>query len=289
MQTTRSNDRTQMFSDEEIGKQLERILADSHFAHSEILRNFLKFIISETLEGRSNCLKEYTIALNVLKKPKTFRPKEDCIVRIHAVRLRKALADYYNGPGVMDPIRISLPKGNYVPDFTENMEFVLNAVLDHQHSHQDGEFIDGPNITAAVMPFHHQDRSQVMRKFSDGLGIQLSTALMKIKSLSVISFNISRRVPEKFTDVKDIGNLFHAQYIFTGDVQSQKNSIRVTVQIIRADNCELVWSETFERKLTETNSFKVQDEIINQLIRSMQKDSNILRERRNPVSIMAVA
>jgi TolB-like protein len=289
MLPTISKDGDLRFSHEEIARQLEKMVSDPHFAHSEILRNFLKFIISETIEGRSNCLKEYTIALNVLKKPKTFRPKENCIVRIHAVRLRKALVDYYNGPGAMDPIRITLPKGNYVPHFTDNMEFVLNSVLSHQPCQQDGHFIDGQCMTTAVIPFHNQDRKQIIKNFSDGLGIQLSSALMKIKSLSVISYNISRRVPEKFTDVKDIGHLFHAQYVFTGDVQSQKNSVRVTVQIIKADTCEQVWSQTFEKKVTETNSFKIQDEIIDQVMKSMQKENKILLEKRKPVSIMAVA
>lgn len=284
-----SNDRDLKFSNEEIIRQLEKILAEPHFAHSEILRNFLRFIITETIEGRSNRLKEYTIALNVLKKPKTFRPEENCIVRIHAVRLRKALLDYYSGSGMMDAIRISLPKGNYVPHFSDNMDFVLGSVLSSQPCHHDSIFNDGECTTTAVIPFHHEDRKQLIRNFSDGLGIQLCSVLMKIKSLSVISYNMSRRVPEKFTDVKDIGHLFHAQYIFTGDVQSQKNTIRVTVQIIKADTCEQVWSRTFERKLTETNSFKVQDDIIDQVIKGMQKDNKILLEKSKPVSIMSVA
>ena len=288
MQAPKSSTAELKFSNEEISRQIEKMLTDPHFSHSEILRNFLKFIVTETIEGRSNCLKEYTIALNVLNKPITFKPKENCIVRIHAVRLRKALVDYYTTSGAMDDIRITLPKGNYVPDFTDNMDYVLNSVLSHQPLPQVGPYMDG-HMTAAVIPFHYQDKKQLVKNFSDGLGIQLSSALMKIKSLSVISYNISRRVPEKFTDVRDIGHLFHAQYVFTGDVQCQKNSTRVTVQMIKTDTLEQVWSQTFERKVTETNSFKVQDEIIDQVIKSMQKQDKILLEKRTGVSIMAVA
>lgn len=277
------------FTKEKIEKQVEKIFADRHFASSEILRNFLSFIVTETIEGRSNILKEYTIALKVLNKPKTFRPKENCIVRIHAVRLRKALIDYYNGPGSMDEIRITLPKGNYVPLFTDNMEQVLNLVLGHQAHQTDKCFVEGQAMTTAVLPFHFQDRKQIVRNFSDGLGIQLSSALMKIKSLSVISYNISRRIPEKFSDVKGIGDLFHAQYVFTGDVQYQKNMMRVTVQMVKADTSEQVWSQMFERKVTDTNSFKVQDEIIDRVIKAMHQQGKIISQRKKGMSVMAVA
>ena len=175
------------FPEQKIKSQLEKIFGDPHFASSEILRNFLSFIVTETIEGRSNRLKEYTIALKVLNKPKTFKPKENCIVRIHAVRLRKALQNYFNGPGSLDEIRIILPKGNYVPVFSDNMEHVLNSVLSDQPGQPDVGFIDERAMITAVIPFHYHDRKQLVKNFSDGLGIQLSSALMRIKSLSVIS------------------------------------------------------------------------------------------------------
>jgi TolB-like protein len=289
MQSTTPNTGEPKFSIEKIKRQVDRILADPHFASSEVLRKFLRFIVTETIEGRSNCLKEYTIALKVLNKPKTFKPKENCIVRIHAVRLRKALQNYFSGPGSLDEIRIILPKGNYVPVFSDNMEHVLNSVLSDQPSRPEVGIIDEHSMTTAVIPFHYHDRKQMVRNFSDGLGIQLSSALMRIKSLSVISYNISRRVPEKFADVRDIGHLFHAQFVFTGDVQCQKNTMRVTVQMIKANTSEQIWSEMFERKVTENNRFKVQDEIIDQVIKAMYQQGKILIQKNKGVSIMAVA
>jgi TolB-like protein len=169
------------------------------------------------------------------------------------------------------------------------MDYVLNSVLNPRPYQQNGLPLEGHCMTTAVIPFHYLDRKQIVKNFSDGLGLQLSTALMKIKSLSVISYNISRRVPDKFADVKDIGQLFHAQYVFTGDVQCQRNSMRITVQMIKADTCEQVWSQMFERKVTDSNSFKVQDEIIDQVIRNMQKQNKILVEKNKAASIMAVA
>src|SRR6478672_4614225 len=98
------------FSKDEIRQQLKKIFSDPIFSVSDILKRFLSFISEETLDGRSNQIKEYTIGLKVLNKTFGFNPKEDAIVRIHAGRLRRALANYYRTVGASDPIYISMPK-----------------------------------------------------------------------------------------------------------------------------------------------------------------------------------
>jgi TolB-like protein len=275
------------FSPEQISRQVNKILEDPHFRSSEILSNFLNFIVTETIKGDANRLKEYTIALSVLHKPKTFNPKENCIVRIHAVRLRKALQDYYNGPGAGDEIRISLPKGNYVPVFSENIDQLLNSVLGHGPTLS--QVVEDHSLTTAVLPFQYHGKKEAVRSFTDGLGVHLSSALTKVKSLSLISYNISRRLPEKFSDIKEIGHLFHAQCLFAGDVQCQNNVVRVTVEMIRADTSEQLWSETFERTVTGSNSFTVQDEIISRVVKALCRQIKSMVSVNKPAKIMAVA
>jgi hypothetical protein len=143
---------------------LDKIFRDEHFASSETLKTFLGFIVEEKLQGRENCLKEYTIAVKVLKKGITFKPQENCIVRIHAVRLRKALASYYAGSGAMDEIRISLPKGSYVPQFSDNVDMMLSSVF-HKRTDDNRSFVNGRPFTAAVIPFHHMERNQLVKSF----------------------------------------------------------------------------------------------------------------------------
>jgi len=108
-----------VFSKDQIYQQLQTIFADPTFAVSDILKRFLSFITEETLEGRSNQIKEYTIAVKVLHKPFGFNPKEDAIVRIHAGRLRRALRQYYKGNGATDQMYVSMPTGGYVPVFAD--------------------------------------------------------------------------------------------------------------------------------------------------------------------------
>ena len=95
--------------------QLDRILDSTPFAQSKRRQRFLEFIVGETLAGRGDRLKGYTIALEVFERSSGFNSNVDPIVRIEAGKLRDKLREYYETEGHGDPIRIDLPKGTYTP------------------------------------------------------------------------------------------------------------------------------------------------------------------------------
>jgi Tol biopolymer transport system component len=97
--------------------ELERILADPLFQTSNQLAAFLRFVVENTLAGKSEQLKEYVIGVEVLKRGPAYNPREDPAVRIVAGRLRSKLAEYYQGSGQSDQVHIELPRGGYVPAF----------------------------------------------------------------------------------------------------------------------------------------------------------------------------
>ena len=96
---------------------LARVTGSAQLRPMSQLAAFLNFIVLRTLEGREKEIKGYTIAVEALGRPESFDPLIDPIVRVEAGRLRKALADYYAGPGRDDPVRIEVPRGSYVPRF----------------------------------------------------------------------------------------------------------------------------------------------------------------------------
>ena len=102
---------------EVIGSQLEKILASDIFAASDSLRRLLDFVVHETVGGRGEAIKEYSLAVSVLGKGEAFDPKADPIVRVQMRRLREHLAEYYAGDGRNDPLIIDIPKGRYVAAF----------------------------------------------------------------------------------------------------------------------------------------------------------------------------
>jgi tetratricopeptide (TPR) repeat protein len=100
-----------------IRAQLERVLGASEFQAHERRSAFLRYIVEETLAGRSERLKGYNIAVEALGRDETFNPQTDPVVRLEARQLRSDLAHYFLNVGPDDPVRIDIPKGGYVPTF----------------------------------------------------------------------------------------------------------------------------------------------------------------------------
>ena len=104
-------------SRDEVRAQMRRILADPTLQASPRRRELLRFVVEETLAGRADRLKGFTIALAVFGRQDDFDPQSDPVVRVEARRLRRDLGSYYVTAGKRDPLVISIPKGGYVPHF----------------------------------------------------------------------------------------------------------------------------------------------------------------------------
>jgi len=102
-------------SSDETRAQLERILACHELQMSDHRAAFLRFIVEETLAGRAHHIKGYTVAVTVFERDETFDAQNDPVVRLEARKLRRELDTYYANKGRHDPVRISVPKGGYVP------------------------------------------------------------------------------------------------------------------------------------------------------------------------------
>lgn len=99
--------------------QLSQILRSSGFVHARRMRQFLEFVVEETLAGRAHQLCEYSIGISVFGRNEFFNPSLDPIVRNDARRLRQKLTEYYLQLNSQNNshIRIDIPKGGYVPVF----------------------------------------------------------------------------------------------------------------------------------------------------------------------------
>ncbi len=96
---------------------LETILASPGFAGSPQLSRFLRYLVDNTIAGDREALKETGIALGVFNRGPNYHPKADPIVRVEARRLRLRLDAFYAAEGLEEPVKITLPKGAYMPVF----------------------------------------------------------------------------------------------------------------------------------------------------------------------------
>jgi TolB-like protein len=254
------------FSDNLIIDQLDRIFIHPDFSKSEILKKFLSYIVHETLTGNSGFLKEYTIALYVLDKPVNFNPQKDCIVRIHAVRLRQALANYYLDMGANDKIIIEIPKGKYVPIFIDRQQWISEKKLSLAHEEIKRRPIESDPATIAILPFSNTTEGKLVRAFNDSMCLQLCSSISQMNHLSVIAYQAVSSLTTKYIDLNEMGATVGFNYVITGGTQYVNRILRVNIQIIDIRTSKQIWSRIFERKPTATRLFDIQDEICQQTI-----------------------
>lgn len=98
-------------------EMLEKLLASETFGRSGRARDLLRYLVEQEQAGHADRLKGFTIAVDVFGKDADFDPATDAVVRVQARRLRELLAHYFDTEGANDPIRISIPRGSYVPTY----------------------------------------------------------------------------------------------------------------------------------------------------------------------------
>jgi len=143
---------------EAINDQLERILAKPPMVSSPSLSRFLRFIVGETVAGRTEGITEYNLGVRVFNRGEEFNPRMDPIVRVQAHHLRARLTQYYAGPGSADPIVIELPSRTYVPVFRAAQPVAVPAAASEQpsveHTHKEPALpakMRGPIVVTAVV------------------------------------------------------------------------------------------------------------------------------------------
>ncbi len=111
----------------------------------------------------------------------------------------------------------------------------------------------------AVLPFTDMNEKKDQEYFSDGLAETLLDLLAKTPGLHVIARTSSFSFKGKSDDIPTIASKLHVANILQGSVRRSGNHLRVTTQLIRAADDEHLWSETYDREMSDV--FAVQDDI----------------------------
>ena len=116
-----------------------------------------------------------------------------------------------------------------------------------------------PINTLAVLPFVNLSNDPENEYFSDGITEELLNALAAVDGLRVTSRTSSFALKGKNDDIRNIATKLNVEKIVEGSVRKAGNRVRITAQLINAADGFHLWSETYDRDLTDI--FQVQDEI----------------------------
>jgi len=241
-----------------VRKQLGQILASPEFDSSRRSRDFLRFAVEETLEGRPDGINQYTIATRIFGRRDDFDPTVDPIVRIQAGRLRRALERYYLVAGTEDPVRIELPKGTYVPVFcwaSEAKPGPGNAAKRARAASP------APGCRVAVLPLQNLSGNGEQDFFASGLSAELTAELGGYENLTVIARHSTFALHDEISDPLEVGRILGVRFLLSGGVWKDDRRVKVTIHLIDASDGEVLWSERFLRDLSAGDLIEIQEEI----------------------------
>src|SRR5213595_2465717 len=111
----------------------------------------------------------------------------------------------------------------------------------------------------AVLPFQNLSSDKENAYFVKGIQDEILTRLSKIGDLKVISRTSTQHYKSAPENLREIAKQLGVTHVLEGSVQKSADAVRVNVQLIRAANDSHLWSDTFDRKLTDI--FSVESEV----------------------------
>jgi hypothetical protein len=101
-----------------VQQQLEKLLATPLFNSSKRYPSFLKYVVTHSLAGQTDQLKERILGVEIFGRPADYDTNTDPIVRVTAAEIRKRIELYYQDPKHSQEIRLYLPAGSYAPQYS---------------------------------------------------------------------------------------------------------------------------------------------------------------------------
>jgi TolB-like protein len=124
------------------------------------------------------------------------------------------------------------------------------------------------NKSIAVLPFTDMSEKHDQEYFSDGMTEEIIDLLVKVPDLKVPARTSSFYFKGKSTQIPDIARQLGVANVLEGSVRKSGSHLRVTAQLVRADNGFHIWSETYDRQLDDV--FKTQDEIAGAVVKALK-------------------
>jgi len=296
-------------STEAVQAELARILSSRAFQGAQRPSNFLRYVVEQTLAGRGEQVKEYSIATDVFGRKESFDPRLDPVVRVEATKLRSRLAGYYQTEGQQDPLRIELPKRGYAPMFrdwapqepTEESSFPQHNLSEVTAQLEPVRLIRWKAIamalgtillaclsafgltslwnrhavapdakSIAVLPFANLGDDRENEYFSDGLTDELIASLGRVPGLRVVARGSVFQFKGKTYDIREVGRRLGVRTVLEGSVRKLGTHLRITVHLDDTSNGYRVWSNIYEWDASD--AFAIQRDIAQALVNSLGRE-----------------
>ncbi|MGH6727990.1 MAG: adenylate/guanylate cyclase domain-containing protein [Pseudolabrys sp.] len=133
----------------------------------------------------------------------------------------------------------------------------------------------------AVLPFQNMSGDPEQEYFADGLVEDITTGLSRFKWLFVIARNSAFAYKGRPIDIKQVGRELGVRYVLEGSVRKAGGQVRITTQLVEAENRTHIWAERYDRAIDDI--FALQDEITTSTVGAIEpslRNAEIERAKR---------
>lgn len=255
--------------------QLSRILASEDLDASERNKRFLTYVVEESLQGRADRIKAYTVATSVFGRDESFDPQEDAIVRIEAGRLRRALEHYYLTSGREDQIRIEIPIGSYAPSFARTVDVEADGLA----AVGSLDFAVAPvrRPVVQVSGFEGEECSTADSNIARGISRHVIVSLARFSDLTVIGDN-----PLNWTNASadpagpEDSPAHDVDFILTGAAAIADGRLYVEALLIDARTRHYIWTEYIDRDLSTAALPCLRAQVADHIVRNIAQPTGVI-------------
>jgi adenylate cyclase len=257
--------------------ELERILGSEAFANAGRHSRVLRYLVERTLAGEGDQLKEYVLGTEVFDRPDSYDPRIDSIVRVEVRRLRSRLEDYYRGPGAGDPVRITIPRGAYVPVFERRSDaasvtpvpsaavpdqmvprnrpsasfaviaaavavsigLIVGTVAVNSGRTPSAQASSGPAI--AVLPFEHYSASESEALIAARITDAVTTELARVGGVSVASRTSAAQYNTEARSMPEIARALNVSFVMEASAVLAGTEVRVSARLVDGALDRKIW------------------------------------------------
>lgn len=142
-----------------------------------------------------------------------------------------------------------------------------------------------PKLSIAVMPFDNLSGDPEQEYFADAITEDLITDLSRIREAFVIARRTSFTYKDRAVDLRNVATELNVRYVVEGSVRRSGDQVRINAQLIDGKTGSHVWSDRFDRELTDV--FSVQNDVTGRIASVLKAELREADERRPPASMKA--
>jgi serine/threonine protein kinase/tetratricopeptide (TPR) repeat protein len=139
--------------------------------------------------------------------------------------------------------------------------------------------------SVAVLPFVDMSAGKDQEYFCHGITEEIITALTSVPGLQVISRTSAFAFQSKDLEITEIGRRLRVTTILEGSVRKSGARVRITAQLVNAEDGYHIWSKRFDRELSDV--FVIQDEIAASILDEFRIDHETGPSERAPLNVPA--